>query len=112
MVLASGLAFARLMREASYNALLMFIVFYAFYGKKPVLYIAYAALSLLLLLSRLTNAEYFWEFEFKWMMIIALPLIMLYNGERGQYSLKYLFYAFYPLHIWIFYTLRYVFFAN
>lgn len=27
-------------------------------------------------------------------MIIALPLIMLYNGERGQYSLKYLFYAF------------------
>jgi hypothetical protein len=111
-VLAGGLAFASLMTEASYNGLLMFIVFYAFYGKKPALYIAYAALSLLLLLWGLTNAEYFWEFEFQWMMITALPLIMLYNGERGQYSLKYLFYAFYPLHIWILYTLRYVFFAN
>lgn len=110
--LAGGLAFASLMTEASYNGLLMFIVFYAFYGKKTALYIAYAALSLLLLLWGLTNAEYFWEFEFQWMMITALPLIMLYNGERGQYSLKYLFYAFYPLHIWILYTLRYVFFPN
>lgn len=57
-VLAGGLAFASLY-ATSYNGLLMFIVFYAFYGKKPVLYIAYAALSLLLLLWHLTNAEYF-----------------------------------------------------
>lgn len=105
--LAGFLALASLFTEASYNGLLMIIVFYAFYGKKPALYIAYAALSLFFLLWGLTNATYFWEFEFQWMMISALPLIMLYNGERGRYSLKYFFYSFYPLHIWTLYVLRY-----
>lgn len=38
--------------------------------------------------------------NYQWMMIIALPLMLLYNGERGR-SMKYLFYTFYPLHIWI-----------
>ncbi len=37
--------------------------------------------------------------NYQWMMIIALPLMLSYNGERGR-SLKYFFYAFYPLHIW------------
>jgi hypothetical protein len=41
------------------------------------------------------------------MMIAALPLIALYNGERGKHSLKYLFYAIYPLHIWTLYVARY-----
>jgi len=40
-------------------------------------------------------------------MIAALPFIILYNGERGRYSLKYLFYVFYPLHIWILYIVKY-----
>ncbi|OQY85353.1 MAG: hypothetical protein B6D40_03740, partial [Anaerolineae bacterium UTCFX3] len=53
------------------------------------------------------NLQYFWEFEYQWMMIAALPFIMLYNGERGRYSLKYLFYTFYPLHIWILYIVKY-----
>ncbi|WP_414637085.1 TraX family protein [Acetobacterium sp.] len=32
------------------------------------------------------------------MMITTLPLMLLYNGEKGM-GLKYLFYIFYPLHI-------------
>ena len=36
--------------------------------------------------------------------LIALPLIMLYNGKRGA-SLKMFFYWFYPLHLIIFYLL-------
>lgn len=35
---------------------------------------------------------------YQWMMIFALPIILLYNGERGRYP-KWLFYAYYPLHI-------------
>ena len=105
--LAGFLAFASLLTEASYNGLAMLIVFYFFYNKKPALFFAYAGLSVLFFLWGLTNLEYFWEFEFQWMMIAALPLIILYNGERGRYSLKYLFYAFYPLHIWILYFIRY-----
>lgn len=31
--------------------------------------------------------------------LLALPLILLYNGKRGNLRLKYFFYAFYPLHL-------------
>lgn len=106
-VLAGLLAFLSLLVESSYHGLAMFVVFYFFYNKKPALYYAYAGISLLFLLWGLNNIDYFWEFEYQWMMIAALPFIMLYNGERGRHSLKYLFYTFYPLHIWVLYTLRY-----
>ncbi len=105
--LAALFAFASLITESSYYGLAMFIVFYFFYNKKPALYYVYAGLCMLFFLQGLLNLEFFWEFEFQWMMIAALPFIMLYNGERGRHSLKYLFYAFYPLHIWILYFIRY-----
>jgi hypothetical protein len=105
--LAGLFAFVSLLTEASYNGLAMLIVFYFFYNKKPALYFAYAGLCVLFFLWGLNNVKYFWEFEFQWMMIAALPFIVLYNGERGRYSLKYLFYAFYPLHIWILYFIGY-----
>lgn len=34
-----------------------------------------------------------------WYALLSLPLLALYNGERGKYKLKYLFYIFYPLHL-------------
>ncbi len=37
----------------------------------------------------------------------ALPLLYLYNGERGM-GLKYMFYAFYPLHLLIIWAARFV----
>ena len=37
--------------------------------------------------------------------LFAFPLIALYNGERGS-NLKYIFYAFYPVHILLLYFLR------
>ncbi|MEN8698461.1 conjugal transfer protein TraX [Bacillus infantis] len=42
----------------------------------------------------------FWDFQ--WMMIAALPFMLLYNNEKGP-GLKYFFYVFYPLHILILY---------
>ncbi len=31
--------------------------------------------------------------------LFALPLLALYNGKRGKWKLKYLFYVFYPAHL-------------
>ncbi|MGE7186244.1 TraX family protein [Peribacillus sp. NPDC006672] len=36
--------------------------------------------------------------DYQWMMISALPLLLLYNGKKGT-GLKYFFYFFYPIHI-------------
>ncbi len=35
--------------------------------------------------------------------ILAIPLLLLYSGKRGRYSLKYLFYFFYPAHLMLLY---------
>lgn len=37
------------------------------------------------------------------LFVLAIPFLMLYNGERGPKTAasKYLFYGFYPLHLWV-----------
>ena len=40
----------------------------------------------------------------EWMEIFAAPLMLRYNGQRGKGS-KYLFYVFYPTHIYLLYAL-------
>ena len=44
--------------------------------------------------------------SFQWMMIAALPLILLYNNKKGA-GMKYFFYIFYPVHIIILYVMGY-----
>ena len=36
--------------------------------------------------------------SYVWFALLALPLLALYNGERGTKKLKWFFYFFYPLH--------------
>lgn len=35
----------------------------------------------------------------QWYSLLALPLLMLYSGQRGKGNYKYLFYIYYPLHL-------------
>ena len=41
--------------------------------------------------------------------LLALPLLALYNGKRGKWKLKWLFYIYYPAHLVAIYFLTYVF---
>lgn len=54
------------------------------------------------------EALFFLSFEAIWVIFSFLP-IYFYNGKRGL-SLKYLFYAFYPLHLLILYGIYQLFF--
>lgn len=39
--------------------------------------------------------------QVQWWSLLALPLLLLYRGERGKLPMKYFFYVFYPLHLLI-----------
>jgi hypothetical protein len=39
----------------------------------------------------------------EWYSLISVPILLLYNGERGKYNLKYFFYVFYPAHLVVLY---------
>lgn len=52
-----------------------------------------------------TTYEFLLNFGFNssWLFITVVPFLRLYNGELGTKNLfsKYLFYLYYPLHLWI-----------
>lgn len=39
-----------------------------------------------------------------WMMVFTIPVIYIYNGKKGR-DLRWLFYIFYPAHLWILFLL-------
>lgn len=88
--------------------ILLAIVLYLFRDNRCKQIIAYIISSIVIgLLSgtRLNIQSLLYE-NYQWMMIFAAPLMYLYNGEKGK-GLKYLFYIFYPVHIYILYLISY-----
>lgn len=100
-----ALAFISLFAEASFYTLLIFIPLYYAYQNKNKLIINYTVTCIIILIINLLYATSFWQTGYQWMMIAALPLMLAYNGQRGALNLKYFFYAFYPVHLWIMYLL-------
>lgn len=39
------------------------------------------------------------DWTVQWWSLLALPLLALYNGKRGKWKLKWLFYLYYPAHL-------------
>lgn len=79
--------------------------------KKEVL--AFVSVSLVwVLMAIVLSRPSFHDLMFKyieWMEIFAAPLMLCYNGQRGKRS-KYLFYVFYPTHIYLLYALSVIFY--
>lgn len=46
----------------------------------------------------------------QWWAFAAVPLLMLYNGQRGKYRMGRLFYLYYPVHLVILYLIGLLFF--
>lgn len=44
----------------------------------------------------------------QWFALLALPLLALYNGQRGKLNIKWLFYFYYPAHLALLWGLAYL----
>ena len=64
------------------------------------MYIVFSLGQIILTLSYGINEDVLLYTNYQWMMIGALPIILLYNGQRGK-RIKQFFYIFYPVHIWL-----------
>lgn len=73
--------------------------------KQIIVYIISSVVIAVLSGTRLNIQSLLYE-KYQWMMVFAAPLMYLYNGEKGK-GIKYLFYIFYPVHIYILYLISY-----
>lgn len=49
--------------------------------------------------------QYFLSSETQIYALMAIPLLLLYNGKRGKLKMKYVFYIFYPVHLALIYLI-------
>ncbi|MBU5437912.1 conjugal transfer protein TraX [Tissierella sp. MSJ-40] len=94
-----------LFTEGSFIGTAMVLIFFYFKKDKIKMSIAYILLSSIFLTGGFTYNNLF-VLNPQWMMVFSLPFMLMYNGKRG-FNLKYFFYIFYPLHIWILYIMGY-----
>lgn len=52
------------------------------------------------------HIRFFMPVNYYWMVIFALPFILLYDGKKGK-GYKYFFYIFYPIHIYVLFLIGY-----
>lgn len=105
-----AVSFLSLFSEAGLYGIALTLVFYLFRGDRPRMAVAYVLVSLAmpLLLSPaapVINLERLLYYDYQWMMVFSIPFILVYNGRRGPKNsfTKYLFYVFYPAHVWVLY---------
>ena len=106
---AIAVGFLSLFSEASLYGIGMTLVFYLFRGDRPKMTVAYVLVSLAmsLPLSSGISLEQLLYHDYQWMMVFSILPILMYNGQRGPKNsfTKYLFYAFYPGHVWALYLI-------
>ncbi|MCC0691659.1 MULTISPECIES: TraX family protein [Clostridioides] len=83
------------------------IIFYLCREKKLNLSICYILMCIFVFIT-MANGDFSLKNStlqnYQWMMVASLPFMLLYNREKGK-SMKYLFYLYYPAHIYVLYIL-------
>lgn len=46
------------------------------------------------------------SFWIQWFSLLTIPLLLLYNGKRGKWKMKWLFYIYYPAHLVVIYLVE------
>lgn len=78
------------------------IAFFYLRNSRKEMIILYSAFSLMFFPFRNFSFENAFYHSYQWMMIFSMPLMLFYNGKKG-YGFKYLFYTYYPVHIFLFF---------
>lgn len=89
--------------EGSFYWIILGIGFYYCLNHKIALGIFYTIVSaffFVTVLSEGMNIQNLFVINNQWFMIMALPFLLLYNKKKGR-GMKYLFYIYYPAHIYI-----------
>ena len=99
--------------EGSFLFVIYFVMIYFLKKRNMYLIIFHTFFSLFIgLLARRTYRDrgalaYLVPFNtFQWLMLLAIPFFILYNGKKGNGN-KAFFYIFYPLHIWVLFIIGY-----
>lgn len=84
------------------------ILFYVFKNDRKKQCLVMAAYSLLLFVLFFVlgkfSISYMFTDGYEWMAVFSIPFMLAYNGKKGNIS-KYVFYIYYPVHIWILYLI-------
>ena len=86
--------------EFDYGVIGVFLPVAIYYFKDKIIKLLVLSLFICLLSLQFGNIMLY--------SFIAIPFLLLYNGKRGKYNLKYLFYLFYPLHLVVIFLLDFV----
>ncbi|WP_271813396.1 TraX family protein [Clostridium beijerinckii] len=93
-----------LLCEGSVSFVALGIIFFYLRNDRKKMMIVYAIFSVSFFpFASFSFKNIFYGYN-QWIMIFAIPLMMLYNGKKGR-GLKYLFYFYYPAHIFILFFL-------
>ncbi|MEG2289415.1 MAG: TraX family protein [Clostridium sp.] len=95
---------AAFVTEASLYGVGMTYIFYFFRERKVLMASTYTLFSLFPVITSIGSSDIYdklFLFDYQWMMIFALPLILMYNGKLGLKNTftKWIFYVYYPLHL-------------
>lgn len=112
-IIVSAIAFLEAGIFEGSNSIIPFIIItYCFRGNLKKQSIGYLIIALPLAIITLSVDTSFDTIMINsdFLFVLVIPVILLYNGERGlnnKFS-KYMFYVFYPLHLWILAIIRFM----